>query len=159
MPTTSSEDKLAALRKHNALNLRSQAVTDELFASHPFFDPHDLVQVKYEMLRCGQTEGKSVTQVAASFGFSRQSFYEARAAWRKSGLAGLLPQRRGPRRAHKLSEEVVEFIERALDEDSSLRSRDLVQRVKDKFGLSLHPRSIERGLVRRLQKGAPRAQP
>lgn len=159
MPTpTPPEEKLAALREHGALNPRSQAVTDEAFISHDFFDPYDLVQVKYEMVRRVHTDGLSITSAATAFGFSRPSFYQAQASLSQSGLAGLLPRRRGPRGAHKLRDEVLDFIEHTLDEDPSLRPHDVVQRVQAQFGLSLHPRSIERGLARR-QKKRPRPAP
>lgn len=39
------------LRKHGALNIGSEAVTDPLFGDSEFFDPRDVVLVKYEMLR------------------------------------------------------------------------------------------------------------
>ena len=68
-------------------------------AGGPFFDPEDLVQVKYEMLRRVREEGAAVTQASAAFGFSRPSFYAAQAAFQEAGLPGLVPQRPGPRRA------------------------------------------------------------
>ena len=43
--------KHEALRKEGTLNPRPRAVTNPLFEESDFFDPHDLVQVKYEMLR------------------------------------------------------------------------------------------------------------
>ena len=59
------------------------------FATDTFFDPRDLVQVKYEMLRRVQSEGHSVTGAATAFGFSRPSFYQALSAFEEGGLAGL----------------------------------------------------------------------
>jgi transposase len=151
---SSGDDKLAALRLHHSLNLRAQAVSDPAFTSgHPFFDARDLVQVKYEMLRRARQEGQPVSQVAAAFGFSRPSFYAAQALFEQAGLPGLVPQRPGPRRAHKLSEAVVDFLEQCLAEDSSLRSSQLVQLLEERFSLSVHPRSIERALERRRKKG------
>jgi len=143
------DDKLGALRAHHALNPRAQAVTDLAFtAGPPFFDARDLVQVKYEMLRRVHRDGQTVTAAASSFGFSRPSFYEAQAAWQQAGLPGLLPQRRGPRRAHKLSREVVSVLENARAMDPSLTTSQLVQLVQERFGLAVHRRSIERALAR-----------
>lgn len=59
------------------------------------FDPRDLVQVKYEMLRRVSAEGHSVVQSAKAFGLSRPSFYQAQAALQREGLAGLLAKKRG----------------------------------------------------------------
>ena len=39
------------LRKHGAFHADADAVTDPLFNQSEFFDPRDLVLVKYEMLR------------------------------------------------------------------------------------------------------------
>lgn len=65
-----TDAKRNTLAAHGTLNPRPQNVTDELFQSGEFFDPRDLVQVKYEMLRRVRVDGHSVTQAAAAFGFS-----------------------------------------------------------------------------------------
>ena len=140
--------KVEALRSQRGLNLRSEAVTDEEFASSEFFDPRDLVQVKYEMVRRVQVEGAPVTSTAEAFGFSRPSLYEAARVVEAEGLAGLVPERPGPRRAHKLTDEVVAFVEQRLAEDLSLRPRDLAGSIDERFGVSVHPRSIERAIMR-----------
>ena len=151
------EDKESALRRHHALNPRPQAVHDPAFtAGNPFFDPHDLVQVKYEMLRRVRQEGETVSQAAANFGFSRPSFYATQAVFESAGLAGLVPQRPGPKRAHKLSKEVVDRLEEALKADPSLDSAQLAQLLDEELGLRVHRRSVERALSRRLKKGAQR---
>ncbi len=63
-------EKRAALRRHHALNPRPQAVRDPAFTvGSPFFDPEDLVQVKYEMLRRVREEGERVSAASAAFGF------------------------------------------------------------------------------------------
>lgn len=150
------DDKLAALRLHHALNPTPQAVTDPVFGSgNPFFDRRDLVQVKYEMLRRVRQEGQPVGRAAAAFGFSRPSFYTAQALFERAGLPGLVPQRPGPRRAHKLSEEVVDFLEQRLAQEPSLRSARQAQLLQERFALRVHPRSIERALARRRKGGGP----
>ena len=146
------ENKAAHLHAHGALNPRPEEVTDEEFLSSDFFDSRDLLQVKYEMLRRVEREGQPVSKAAASFGLSRPTFYQAQSALTEGGLPGLLPQRRGPRGAHKLTEEVMEFIEQALAEDDSLRGPQLAEMVRDRFGVSIHPRSIERGMARLREK-------
>jgi len=111
-----------------------------------------LVQVKYEMLRRVRVDNLSVSQSAKSFGFSRPSYYQAHFAFVEGGLAGLLPQKRGPRRAHKLNSAVMEFLERSRADRPSLVSQDLAGMIREKFGLVVHPRSIERALVRHQKK-------
>ena len=156
MSNSPPDDKEVSLRRHHALNPRPEEVDDAMFNSgNAFFDRRDLVQVKYEMLRRVREEGSTVSEAAASFGFSRPSFYEAQAAYDTGGLPGLLPERPGPKRAHKLSEAVVDRLEEVLGADSSLTSSGLVALLRDELGLHVHPRSIERALSRR-KKGGPR---
>jgi transposase len=152
MPST-TDAKRHALREAGALHSRPQRVTDPLFQQSEFFDPQDLVQVKYEMLRRVRTEGRPVTEAAAAFGFSRVAYYQASSALTEHGLPGLVPKRPGPRHAHKLSEAVLEYLEQERARDESLRARDLPKMVLEKFGLSVHPRSIERALAKRRKKG------
>jgi transposase len=151
----SPDPKLVALRERGAVNPRPKAVTDELFRTHEFFDPRDLVQVKYEMLRRVRLEGMSVTRAAADFGFSRLSFYQARAAFEGDGLSGLIPKKRGPRGPHKLTDEVMNYVKQLQGDDPSLRASQLAEMVNKTFRVRIHPRTIERTLVRREKKRKP----
>ena len=141
-----ADEKAQALRAAGALNTRAAAVTDPAFRTHPFFDARDLVQVKYEMLRRVQVDGQSVTQTAASFGFSRPVFYAAQAALAQGGLSALVPQRPGPRRRHKLGPQVLAFLQQVRLDEPATRLGELVERVEAHFGVRLHPRTIERVL-------------
>jgi transposase len=154
MPKRSSIDfKLVTLQEHASLNPRPQAVTDPLFLYSDFFDPRDLVQVKYEMLRRVRVEGRSVRQACLDFGFSRPSFYQAKSAFMQEGLPGLAPRKRGPRQAHKLTGEVLAFLLKAKAEQPHLGVLALAQLLEQKFGVQLHRRTIERGLARQRKKG------
>ena len=146
------DSKIRALQQEASLHPHPEQVTDELFLSHEFFDPRDLVQVKYEMLRRVQSEGQAVSQSAAHFGFSRPSFYQAQAAFQQGGLPALMPQKRGPKNAHKLTAEVLALVRRAQQEDSSLRPTALAVLIKNQYGITVHPRSIERALTRSQKK-------
>jgi hypothetical protein len=142
------DPKEAALRDARALNPRPEAVADPAFATSEFLDARDLVQVRYEMVRRVRIEGDSVSGAASAFGFSRPSWYAAAAVLDAEGLPGLVPERPGPRRAHKLTDEVVAFAAAALEVDPSLRSAELADRVATTFGTRVHPRSIERAVAR-----------
>jgi transposase len=154
MPVMPHQDaKLNALHAAHAVHPHSEAVTDPLFSGEQrFFDARDLVQVKYEMLRRVQVEGRSVSQTAPTFGFTRPTFYAAQAAWQEGGLPGLLPERPGPRAAHKLTEPVLTFLDDLLTEDPTLHAAQLAERLHEQFGLVVHPRSIQRALGRRVRK-------
>jgi len=145
------DPKLAALRAERSLNLRPEAVGDEAFRESEFLDARDLVQVKYEMVRRVRLEGETVSRTSRAFGFSRPSFYQAQAALEAGGLPGLVPARPGPRRAHKLSEEVVAFAQGRLEAEPSLRSAELAELIEERFGVRVHPRSVERALQRAAQ--------
>ena len=151
-PGSPRDPTLEALHGQGTAHPRPEDVSDPLFLENSFFDPRDLVQVKYEMLRRVRREGMAVTDAAAAFGLSRVAFYQTRKRFEESGLTGLLPRQRGPRRSHKLSEEVMAFVERGLAEDPALRAPSLAEMVGERFGVSVHPRSIERALVRRQKK-------
>lgn len=143
------------MRAERSLNPRPEDVTDEEFAASEFFDARDVVQVKYEMVRRVRVEGRSVTGSSAAFGFSRPSFYQAAAAIDTGGLAALVPARPGPRRAHKFTEEVVEFAAAARAADPSLRPADLAELIATRFSVAVHPRSVERALAR---SGEPKSE-
>ena len=144
-----SRRKLDALREHGCIYPSPEAVDDELFVTIDFFDPRDLLQVKYEMVRRVRVEGQPISHAARSFGFSRPTVYQALSAFERGGLVALLPQKPGPRRAHKLSEEVVDFLECALTDQPEAEAGALVVAVLERLGLSVHPRSMGRALRRR----------
>lgn len=144
--------KTAALRAQGCLNPHPERVADPLFAGSDFFDARDLVQIKYEMVRRVRVDGQPVRHSATAFGFSRPSLYQARAALERGGLAALVPRKPGPRRAHKLDAAVVEFLQRLRAQDPSLRAPQLARRVRERFGRQVHPRSVERALVRQEKK-------
>lgn len=144
--------KSEALRERGALNPEPVRVTDERFRTQEFFDPRDVVQVKYEMVRRVRAEGATVSDAAHAFGFSRPTFYEAQRALEEEGLPGLLRKRPGPKGAHKLSDDVMAWIEEWRVRHPAAGSEELSRRVSERFALSIHPRSIERALVRREKK-------
>jgi transposase len=142
------DPKVQALRVERSLNLRPEVVRDERFASSEFLDARDLVQVKYEMVRRARVDGQPVSRAAEAFGFSRPSFYAAQAALDRGGLPALVPARPGPKRAHKMTGEVVAFARERLASDPALSSQGLVQLISERFGISVHRRSVERALAR-----------
>jgi transposase len=147
------QKKEDALRANGTFNPRAGGVSDPLFGEEDFFDARDVVQVKYEMLRRVREDGVTVARAAAAFGFSRVAFYEIQRACQREGVGGLLPRPRGPRHAHKLTEEVMEYVRAARSEDATLRAPALVTLVRQRFGVEVHPRSIERALARPPKKG------
>ena len=146
------DNKLAALAASGSVNPHAQDVHDPAFINSDFFDARDLVQVRYEMLRRVRLEGQSVVQSAARFGVSRQTYYKVLADFNRDGLAGLLPVKRGPHGPHKITDEVLKFIETSIAEEDGLDPQDLVERVALHFGVVVHRRTVERALARRKKK-------
>ena len=128
------------------LNPAPEKVGDPKFQKDGFFDPRDIVQVKYEMLRRVSVDKMSVTDASDEYGVSRPTFYQAKADFEDAGLAGLVPRKRGPRGPHKLQGEVMTFLKAQVDPGEPIRARELTDRVRAKFGLDVHPRTIERAL-------------
>jgi transposase len=155
-PSRPEDPKVTALRAAGALHPRPDAVQDEAFGGQAFFDRRDRVQVKYEMLRRHRVEGRPVTEVATAFGVSRQAFYAAETAFTGAGLPGLLPRPRGPKRAHKCTDEILAFVEEQRAEAPARSAAAMADAVRARFGVTVHPRSLARALVRRKKNGAPR---
>ncbi|WP_239396991.1 helix-turn-helix domain-containing protein [Frankia sp. CiP3] len=153
MPRPDAPDaKLAALTEARAVHRRADEVSDPSFAGSDFFDARDAVQVKYEMVRRATTGEVSVSAAAAAFGFSRQSYYQAAAALDAAGLPGLLPGKPGPRGPRKLTGEVVDHLLGLREADPSLSPAALAAAVETRFGVRVHPRSVERALTRRARE-------
>ena len=143
--------RLKALEAVGATHPQPHAVTDTLFADSAFFDPNDLVQVKYEMLRSVQAGTHRVVQAAQAFGLSRPAFYVAQAAFAREGLPGLLP--------HKLTDEVLAVLAAAVEELGYVPAGDeLARLLAERCGIVAHPRTIVRCLrayQRRPEKKLP----
>lgn len=139
--------KLESLREHGALNPHPEKIADPLFKENDFFDPRDLVQVKYEMLRRVSVENSAVTDATEKYGVSRPTYYQTKGSFDKGGLAGLVPRKRGPRGPHKLQGEALTFVQQQLVAGQPVRARELAKLVRQKFDLAIHPRTIERAVV------------
>jgi transposase len=148
----SKDAKRRLLRQQGVLHPHPEAVTAALFQDSSFFDPDDLIQVKYEMLRRVDAEQVPVSQAAHEAGLSRPSFYQAQAVLQQSGLAGLIPHKPGPHGAHKLTAPVLDFLDRQRASQPDLKFAELARLVQQQLGVTVHPRTIERVLSRRQKK-------
>jgi len=142
-----TDAKLRFLKSRNALHRHPQHVYDPLFVDSEFFDSHDLVQVRYEMLRRHRIDGQPVAQVARAFGVSRQLFYLLDEAFQAQGLQGLLPRKRGPKQARKCSRPIVQFLVEQRAMESPMPWIALAKEVLHRFGVPLHVRSLQRALA------------
>ena len=155
---TKPQDKREHLRASGTFNRSAKKVKDPLFSSQDFFDPQDLVQVKYEMVRRVTQDGLPIAKAVAQFGFSRPSFYAAKQALEEFGIPGLIPKKTGPQQEHKLTDEVMEFVWQKLEKDNTLNTKVLLERVQSKFGIKVHKRTIERAIARKKKLQKPQSQ-
>ena len=144
---TSNPAKAKVLHEEGTLNPAPQKVNDPSFLNNEFFDPLDVVQVRYEMLRRVRVENVPVTDATEQYGVSRPTFYLTLANFDTAGIAGLVPQKRGPRGPHKLHPEVLDFLEKHAAPGEPIRARKLAELIREKFDLDIHPRTIERMLA------------
>jgi transposase len=151
-PPSDPKTKRQTLRRHGTLNPHPETVTYPLFQNSDFFDADDLVQVKYEMLRQVHVDKRFVSESAGACGLSRPSFYQAQTAFQQEGLFGLLPLKRGPQGGHKLTSKVMEFIAQQRTADASLTAQQLAESVRKRFQVQVHPRSIQRQLLRQKKR-------
>lgn len=147
----SGNTKRDRLKCLDVLNPHPERVKAAEFALDHFFDPLDIVQVKYEMLRRVGVDKVSKSDAATEFGVSRPTYYQAAQDFQETGLAGLVPKRRGPKGAHKLTDTVMAFIDQQL-QSSVLSAAELAELVQRELSLSVHPRSIQRALERKKKR-------
>ena len=154
MPSQSDPSaKAQALKSAGAFNPRADQVRHPLFESSDFFDPQDLPQLKYEALRALRADDYSITRAANEFGLSRPTLYQAQGQFKKEGLEGLLARKRGPKKPHKLTPEVHQYLQELKASEPGLDARALVRRLRQKFKLKIHPRTIEKALKTKAKRG------
>lgn len=133
------------LKTAGLFNPNPEKVKDPLFLEHAtFFDACDNLQIRYEMLRSHLIESDSIVGVCRRFGVSRQSFYTLQGKFKQEGTAGLLPNKPGPRGPSKLTAEVLEFVLQCLQADQKIALVEIKSQIQQKFGVSLHRRTIEK---------------
>lgn len=160
MPKRRNVDaKAAELDRSGTLNPHPEAVVDPLFQNNPFFDPRDLLQTRYEMLRRHRIDGQSIVETTLAFGVSRPTFYHAQTAFTEKGLAGLVPRLRGPKGRHKLSGEVLQHVLALKATDPALTTAQCVRDIQQRFGIRVHRRSLERALRSKKKRPDPPQSP
>lgn len=145
--------KRKALQATGTFNSRAGQVQHPLFQQSPFFDPEDLLQLKYETLRALESENCPIAKAARDFGLSRPTIYEAQSQFQEHGLEGLLPHKRGPKNAHKLTEEVLQYFQEQLAAQPELKAQELARRMRQRFGVKVHPRTIQKALKAKAKRG------
>lgn len=147
------QSKRQALRATGTFNPRAAQVRHPLFQQSCFFDPEDLLQLKYETLRALEIENCPIAQAARDFGLSRPTIYQAQSQFQQQGLEGLLPNQRGPKAAHKLTDEILQYFQEQFAAQPELKAEELAGRVHQRYGVKLHPRTIQKALKAKAKRG------
>ena len=136
------------LRESGTLNRSPQQVRDPMFVTGDFFDPEDLLQVRYEMVRLVRLREATLAEAADRFGVSLSTCFRMTRAFREGGIAGLIPERPGPRGPHKITPEILAFVRLYREEHGRIGARRLVPLIEAEFGVRMHPRGLEKALAR-----------
>ena len=156
--------KRKALLGSGTLNPHPEAVRSELFQMD-FFDPYDLAQVKYEMLRAHSVDEDPVAEACRQFGLSRESFYQIERAFHELGFCAFLPRKRGRKGPVKLRGEVLEFAVAQKKEHPDIDPGRLAALIRERYGIAIHRTTVLRGMKKKLHapkrqraRGIPRKQ-
>jgi transposase len=149
MPKPPDPKKIETLRSAGALNRHPERVRHPQFLENDFFDPHDLIQLKYETIRAVEVEGQPIARAATDFGLSRPTVYEAKESFRQGGIEGLLARKRGPKKPRKLTAEVCQYLRELLGARPDLKASELVGEIRRRFRITLHPRTVEKALAKK----------
>ena len=156
--TSTPKNKQDALRATGTLNARSAQVRHSAFQRSEFFDPEDLLQLKYEALRALKSDGCSIAKAATDFGLSRPTIYQAQQQFEEQGLPGLLPRKRGPKQPSKLTPQIHQYLQEIVVAEPHLKAAQLATRLRGRFQLKVHPRTIEKALKFRPKRGLQASQ-
>lgn len=148
------KEKIWYLKKGATFNAKAPEVKDKLFLENAFFDPRDLAQVKYELLRKVSKEDVEVKEAVHLFGMSRPYYYKIKTSFDRKGMEGLLPEKRGPKHPFKLTDDIVGFINKIAKEVPTATNQRLAEKIKARFKVAVHPRTIQRIRVQKKTKGA-----
>ena len=140
----SMSQKQEELRQNGSFNHRAEIVSATIFTQSQFFDAHDLIQVKYEMLRAVEKENRNVSVTAEEFGFSRVSFYQIKKEFDENGIAGLMPKKRGPKGSRKTNESDIEFARSLVDTHTKAQ---ILKRLREERDVKISKRTLERQLA------------
>ncbi len=140
--------KKKALLASRTLNRKAESVRCKFFQKD-FFDPHDRAQVKYEMLRSHSMDKRTVTEVCREFGFSRESFYRIKEAFRQMGFSSLLPAKTGRKGPTKLKGEVLKFALEKKEEQPDIDPGKLADLITQRYGVAVHRTTVMRALKKK----------
>jgi hypothetical protein len=132
------------LRRARCLHRTPERVQDERFTQQiDFFDPKDIVQVKYELIRRCEVEGHDVASTCLEFGFSRTTYYKVQQAFLGGGLPALMGQPRGRLKPIKVTDVVRGYLIAEKARNPKLSAREMVPALEERYHVKLSERMIQ----------------
>ena len=150
-----SSNKKAFLEEQGLLNPKPERISHSRFDTLEFFDPLDLPQVRYEMLRTARAESRPVAEACRLFGFSREYFYKLERAFSAHGYVALLGSPRGRRPLIALNQDIVNSIIPRRLEYPNVSAGELREAILEEYSVDCSLRTVER-LVEKLGLGKKR---
>ena len=150
------KSKRAFLKNEGLLNTKPQRVSHPLFETLDFFDPSDLPQIRYEMVRAARVEKMSVAAACKLFGFSREYFYKLERAFMARGYVAMLGSTMGRRPIIALNQEIINFVTHRKIQEPRISGESLHKEIEKIYKVTCSIRTVER-IVEKLglsKKGA-----
>jgi hypothetical protein len=121
--------------------------------------PNDEIARKLLMLIEGECGGAGPIQAAKKFHYSKQRYFQLRAAFQKQGSASLQSRKRGPKTNYRRTAEVVMQVIRHRFLDPQASPAVIAQKLRQN-GWTISLRSVERIIADyALQKKTPQVPP
>ena len=138
------DTKKKFLEQEGLINPKPERVLHPLFETLKFFDPLDLPQVRYEMIRAARVENITVAKACKLFGFSREYFYKLERSFMARGYVALLGSTMGRRPIIALNQEIVNFIVHRKVEQPTISGERLRQEIQKIYHVDCSRRTVER---------------
>lgn len=105
----------------------------------------DKVQVRYEVIREREIEGKRVKDICKEWKISKTSFYLWQERFRKGGMEGLKDKKRGPKSPSKRTKEIEAKIINKKFISPKKNIFEISGELKEE-GIDISPRTVARVL-------------
>jgi len=137
-------EKKEILIKNGTFNKNHEKVKREGFIEGGFYDPMDIVQVRYEMIKDVDNSGKTIEQISSEYGYSRASYYHIKDNFDKGGMTALIPEKTGPKEARKLTSDLQDYIKEYTQRDPKASSSKIAEEIESVKGVTVSKRTVER---------------
>ena len=133
--------------------MRNDKVTEPRFLDSDLFDPKDLLQVRYEMVRSIKEGVITLDEVPSKYGVSAMTAKRCVSSLEKGGIIALVPERKGPKGPSSLDDESLRFIDSYIAEHPKASGRKVHDALEAEKHVGVSKRTVERYLSSKKAKG------